>query len=418
MVQTCIETAASVRADADAGVFNGEPFVIAKTYPSIADMEADEGGDVAAGQYVVIDAGTVNDEDNAKLYQRTADGWKFVVDMSGASGTIEGLADAGTAGYVLTKTNDGFAWQPVFPESGTTGQVLTKTESGGEWQNAPDGLPEGGEVGQVLTKTESGAEWSAASAEVEYPVSLEHGGTGAEDAAAARTNLDVYSKAEVDAKNTANRAGFIYVNPSETLPDGFLWCDGAAVSRTEYPELFAAIGTHYGAGDGLTTFNVPDLQTRVPVGAGDGYALGDQGGEAEHTLTVDEMPSHKHRWRGNISSSNVVEGTSYAVALFGSDYSDQFQDADKGGQAAGGDQPHNNMQPYTVVNYIIATGKGSGVSVADIVQGASAIPLEVEYGGTGATDRVTALANLGITFGTDDPPATGTPNTIYIQISS
>lgn len=153
-------------------------------------------------------------------------------------------------------------------------------------------------------------------------------------------------------------AGIVYPFAGETVPEGFLICDGEAYSRDEYTELFEAIGTTYGEGDGSTTFNVPDLQTRVPVGAGVDYELGEVGGEAEHTLTVNEMPSHKHRWRGFEGSSGVSSG-SYNVALFGSDYADALQDEGKGMQSAGGDQPHNNMQPYTVVNYIISTGKSA-----------------------------------------------------------
>lgn len=87
---------------------------------------------------------------------------------------------------------------------------------------------------------------------------------------------------------------------------GCLLCDGSAVSRTTYAALFAAIGTTYGAGDGSTTFNVPDLRGRVPLGAGTGTAAGatahargsqptsGAGGEEAHTLSTAEMPSHNH----------------------------------------------------------------------------------------------------------------------------
>lgn len=191
------------------------------------------------------------------------------------------------------------------------------------------------------------------------------------------------------------KAGFIYPLAGSVIPEGFLLCDGAEYGRTEFPELFAAIGTIYGEGDGSTTFNVPNLQTRVPVGAGEGYGLGAVGGEATHTLTVDEMPSHRHSYTVNIQhvDGEQVSGESLTSGLQAGGrrrYSDNTD-------YKGGSQPHNNMQPYTVVNYIIATGKDTGVSVSDIVMGAQALPLEVQYGGTGATNAEEARQNLGIT---------------------
>jgi microcystin-dependent protein len=82
------------------------------------------------------------------------------------------------------------------------------------------------------------------------------------------------------------------------LPYGWLSCDGAAVSRTDYHELFAAIGTAWGVGDGATTFNLPNMAGRTVVGVGilgdDTYAIGDDGGEARHAMTAAEMPTHSH----------------------------------------------------------------------------------------------------------------------------
>lgn len=153
-------------------------------------------------------------------------------------------------------------------------------------------------------------------------------------------------------------AGIVYPFAGDIVPEGFLICDGEAYSRDDYAELFEAIGTTYGEGDGATTFNVPDLQTRVPVGAGVDYELGEVGGEETHTLTVAEMPSHLHSWKGVNTGSDTTSG-SYNIALFGIDSADAYQAQGKGGQPAGGDQPHNNMQPYTVVNYIISTGKSA-----------------------------------------------------------
>lgn len=147
-----------------------------------------------------------------------------------------------------------------------------------------------------------------------------------------------------------DRAGFVYSFAGTKAPAGFLLCDGTAYSRTAYSELFAAIGITYGAGDGSTTFNVPDCAGRVLVGAGGGYALGSTGGEAVHKLTVDEIPKHRHATASPVGvGSGDVAGYVWDTSMeswgnVNSDYT-------------GGDNPHNNMQPYTVVNYIIATGK-------------------------------------------------------------
>lgn len=82
-------------------------------------------------------------------------------------------------------------------------------------------------------------------------------------------------------------------------PPGWLACDGSAVSRTTYANLFAVIGTTFGAGDGSTTFNVPDLRGRGPIGSGTGTGLtartlGQQLGNETHTITVTELPPHNH----------------------------------------------------------------------------------------------------------------------------
>ncbi len=85
-----------------------------------------------------------------------------------------------------------------------------------------------------------------------------------------------------------------------TAPSGFLLCDGQAVSRTDYANLFTAIGTTWGTGDGSTTFNLPDLRRSATIGsggtqvAGPGTAVGDTGGVEQMTLTTGQLPSHRH----------------------------------------------------------------------------------------------------------------------------
>lgn len=102
----------------------------------------------------------------------------------------------------------------------------------------------------------------------------------------------------VDEINQNTPVGVMHEYAGSTAPGGYLLCQGQAISRTTYADLFQVIGTIYGSGDGSTTFNVPDMRGRVSVGLNssdnDFKTLGKHGGSKTHTLTVDEMPSHTH----------------------------------------------------------------------------------------------------------------------------
>lgn len=93
-------------------------------------------------------------------------------------------------------------------------------------------------------------------------------------------------------------------------PAGWLLCQGQAVSRSTFNALFGVLGTRYGAGDGATTFNVPQMVDRFPVGAGGLYSSGSSGGSASVTLTVAQLPVHAHSINHDHAAFNtVVAGT-------------------------------------------------------------------------------------------------------------
>jgi microcystin-dependent protein len=104
-----------------------------------------------------------------------------------------------------------------------------------------------------------------------------------------------------------------FAGSSATIPSGWLLCDGSAVSRTTFAGLFAVVGTTYGAGNGSTTFNLPSLTDRIPVGSGNTYSRGTTGGAATVALSSSQMPSHSHSFSGSADS-----GGSHSHSLSGS----------------------------------------------------------------------------------------------------
>ncbi len=135
----------------------------------------------------------------------------------------------------------------------------------------------------------------------------------------------------------------------ETERPGFLFCDGRAINRKDYIDLFNSIGTQFGSGDGNTTFNIPNMARRTPVGSGGqatsllGNTVGSQGGEEMHTMTVDELVSHTHQFDA---------GVPYAIGgAAGRDVTGS--EATFTTHATGNNQPFNVMQPSMVFNYFI-----------------------------------------------------------------
>ena len=153
---------------------------------------------------------------------------------------------------------------------------------------------------------------------------------------------------------------------STTIPDNWLVCDGSAVSRTTYSDLFAVIGTTFGEGDGSTTFNLPNTKGRTIVGLNaddaDFNTIGKTLGEKTHTLTVAEMPKHNHTspidsFVNSDSQTNVKSGGHVSYKAQGENFATSY---------AGSSKSHNNIQPSIVTNYIIKAKQSAGV-VATVV---------------------------------------------------
>jgi len=146
--------------------------------------------------------------------------------------------------------------------------------------------------------------------------------------------------------NKSTPTGTVLIYAGASVPEGYLLCNGAAISRTDYATLFQIIGTTYGAGNGTTTFNLPDLRGRVVIGVSGSHAIGTTGGAETVTLTLQQIPSHTH--------SYTLYGAGNSSGTYGAGYTPSGTYSHITGSAGSG-QSHNNMQPYQTLNYIIKT---------------------------------------------------------------
>jgi len=141
-------------------------------------------------------------------------------------------------------------------------------------------------------------------------------------------------------------------------PVGWAFCNGALIPISENDALFNLIGTTYG-GDGQTTFALPNLQSRVPVHVGSGFALGQSGGVETVTLITNQIPSHSHVPQGNLNAGtqSTPVGNVWANSSLGQFDNTNPPDSSMAASAlgqAGGSQPHDNMMPFLTINFILS----------------------------------------------------------------
>lgn len=141
-------------------------------------------------------------------------------------------------------------------------------------------------------------------------------------------------------------------------PRGWALCDGQLLPISQYSALFSILGTIYG-GDGVSTFGLPDLRSRVAIHPGNGpglssYRLGQKGGAETVTLTTSQIPAHNHSAQLKVATSaNPVTRDFPDVSQAGASADVTFDQAVETSNSGGG-QPHDNIQPFQCVNYIIA----------------------------------------------------------------
>lgn len=147
-------------------------------------------------------------------------------------------------------------------------------------------------------------------------------------------------------------------------PQGWAFCNGQLLPINQNQALFSIMGTTYG-GNGQTNFALPDLRNRVPIHTGSTFRLGQVFGEDAHTLSINEIPAHYHMVN---ASAPTASGTNVNVAQ--GNYLSNSAPAEIYNSGAGapklttlasasisnygGSQPHNNLQPYLVLNFIVA----------------------------------------------------------------
>ena len=152
--------------------------------------------------------------------------------------------------------------------------------------------------------------------------------------------------------------GEIRIFAGNFAPAGWAFCNGQTMPISENETLFQLIGTTYG-GDGQETFNLPNLQSRFPMHQGNGFTIGEMAGTEQETLTAQTTPVHSHPYIATTALADEATpgGNVFAQATTITVFIEDTPVSALAPQAmgaTGGNQPHENMHPYLVINFIIS----------------------------------------------------------------
>lgn len=344
------------------------------------------GQDGADGFSPIATVSKVGDTATITITDENGTTTAFVTDGTdgapGAAATITaGTTTTLPAGSSATVTNSGTSSAAIFdfgiPKGDTGAAGSAATISAGTTTTLP--------AGSSATVTNSG---TSSSAVFDFGIPKGDAGSAATVAVGTTTTLSPGSSATVTNSGTSSAAVFDFGIPEgekgdpgkglpigaiipytgNLLPEGYLECDGSAVSRTTYADLFAVIGTSYGAGDGSTTFNLPDLRGKVTVGQDtndtDFDALGDTGGAKSTVLTKYNLPNHshtymdgRHAWSQTTSGEGVIAYGDGATGAYGYSTGPAWGNRyDSRGDDVAGNlraDAFTNMPPYAVTKYLI-----------------------------------------------------------------
>lgn len=151
--------------------------------------------------------------------------------------------------------------------------------------------------------------------------------------------------------------GEVLIVAFDFAPRGWAHCDGQLLSVAQNQGLFSLLGTTYG-GDGVTTFALPDFRGRTPIHVGSGYSLGQRGGRENVSLGVSALPAHRHAFHATCDDASTGHpGDAKLAPTATRSYRASGELVALHPTAVtqtGGNQPHNNMQPYLALNFVIA----------------------------------------------------------------